>query len=63
MRDGRDILFARAEERLDAHLPHGEGGRVGDGTAGWLKKIGGGVVVCLRQVRGLVRMRALARRV
>jgi hypothetical protein len=37
IRVGRDILFAfeRAGERLfDVHLPHGEGGRVGDGTAG-----------------------------
>lgn len=35
IRVGRDILFVRAGERLfDVHLPHGEGGRVGDCTAG-----------------------------
>jgi hypothetical protein len=33
MRDGRDILFGAAERLGDAHLPHGESGRVGDGTA------------------------------
>ena len=33
MRDGRDILFGAAERLGDVHLPHGESGRVGDGTA------------------------------